>query len=134
EQDETDFLEHHGSMAARRRSGAMVNLCGEAVGARRWSPPLEPAVGARRWSPPLEPAIAGDRSVLDAPAHARFERGDSHPSFADRLASRPQWRAPTHRQLLIGRLRLWLTRSLRSLPGLKCGTYLPASATASPVF
>src|SRR5688572_17723595 len=27
-----------------------------------------------------------------------------------------------------------LTRSRRSLPGLKCGTYLPASATASPVF
>ena len=26
-----------------------------------------------------------------------------------------------------------LTRSRRSLPGLKCGTYLPASATVSPV-
>src|SRR5580658_6592867 len=34
----------------------------------------------------------------------------------------------------MGRSAPLLTRSRRSLPGLKCGTYLPASATASPVF
>src|SRR3984957_11885989 len=37
-------------------------------------------------------------------------------------------------QSRIGRSAPLLTRSRRSLPGLKCGTYLPASATASPVF
>jgi len=34
---------------------------------------------------------------------------------------------------LIGKWRLELTRSRKSLPGLKCGTYLPDRATASPV-
>ena len=33
----------------------------------------------------------------------------------------------------MGKWRLAFTRSRRSLPGLKCGTYLPDSATASPV-
>src|ERR1700722_19603568 len=37
-------------------------------------------------------------------------------------------------QSRIGRSAPLFTRSRRSLPGLKCGTYLPASATASPVF
>src|SRR5579863_3350694 len=37
-------------------------------------------------------------------------------------------------QSRMGRSAPLLTRSRRSLPGLKCGTYLPASATASPVF
>ena len=35
---------------------------------------------------------------------------------------------------MIGKSRLALTLSRRSLPGLKCGTYLPDNATASPVF
>src|SRR5262249_54487713 len=34
----------------------------------------------------------------------------------------------------MGRSAPSLTRSRRSLPGLKCGTYLPDNATASPVF
>ena len=37
-------------------------------------------------------------------------------------------------QFLIGKSRLALTRSRRSLPGLKCGTCFPGSATDSPVF
>src|ERR1700683_3798416 len=41
---------------------------------------------------------------------------------------------PSLVQSRIGRSAPLLTRSRRSLPGLKCGTYLPASATASPVF
>jgi hypothetical protein len=39
-----------------------------------------------------------------------------------------------HFQLLMGRSRFVLTRSRKSLPGLKWGTNFPDKATASPVF
>src|SRR5215472_18738850 len=78
---------------------------------------------------------AGDREIQQAMAGAR--RLDTHPVSvgAERGMRRVSGRRRSlrHAQSRIGRSAPSLTRSRRSLPGLKCGTCLPESATASPV-
>src|ERR1700683_3250396 len=80
------------------------------------------AVDPRRWLMRTrmldERNGAGDASVA-IPAYGPRLQGSGLPTLA---------------QSRIGRSAPSLTRSRRSLPGLKCGTCLPASATASPVF